>query len=44
MTDTHSPGRYRALAVRNLNAWYAAFGIKPDEKQYLDPANRVLIW
>jgi len=44
LTDTHSPGRYRALAVRNLDAWYSAFGIKPGEKEYLDPADRVLIW
>jgi putative endopeptidase len=44
LTDTHSPGRYRALAVRNLNGWYEAFDIKPGDKQYLGPENRVLIW
>jgi endothelin-converting enzyme/putative endopeptidase len=44
LTDTHSPGRYRALAVRNLDAWYEAFAVKPDEKQYLAPDDRVLIW
>jgi putative endopeptidase len=44
LTDGHSPGPYRALAVRNLNAWYDAFDVKPGEKQYLEPADRVLIW
>jgi putative endopeptidase len=44
LTDTHSPGRYRALAVRNLNRWYEAFDIRPGDKQYLEPADRVLIW
>jgi putative endopeptidase len=44
LTDTHSPNRYRALAVRNLNRWYEAFDIKPGDKQYLEPGDRVLIW
>ncbi len=44
LTDTHSPGRYRALAVRNLNSWYQAFAIKPGDKLYLEPRDRVLIW
>jgi predicted metalloendopeptidase len=44
LTDTHSPGRYRALAVRNLNSWYPAFDIKPGDKLYLEPGDRVLIW
>jgi putative endopeptidase len=44
LTDTHSPGHYRALAVRNLNRWYEAFDIKPGDKQYLEPGDRVLIW
>ena len=30
-TDGHSPGDYRALTVRNLDAWYDAFGVKPGE-------------
>ncbi len=44
MTDTHSPGPYRALAVRNINGWYDAFAVKPGEKLYLGPEERVLIW
>jgi len=43
-TDGHSPGDYRALTVRNLDAWYDAFGVKPGDKLYLDPDKRVRIW
>lgn len=43
-TDGHSPGRYRAQTVRNLDAWYAAFDVKPGEKLYLAPAQRVKVW
>jgi putative endopeptidase len=44
MTDEHSPGQYRTLTVRNIDAWYAAFDVKPGEKLYLAPADRVRIW
>ncbi|HKD14533.1 MAG TPA: M13 family metallopeptidase [Candidatus Angelobacter sp.] len=44
MTDGHAPGRYRAATVRNIDAWYSAFTVKPGEKLYLDPPNRVKIW
>ncbi len=44
MTDSHSPGQYRAATVRNIDAWYAAFKVKPGEKLYLAPADRVRIW
>jgi len=30
--------------VRNLDAWYAAFGVKAGEKFYLAPADRVRVW
>ncbi len=43
-TDGHSPGQYRALTVRNLDAWYAAFGAKPGDKLYLAPEKRVKVW
>ncbi len=43
-TDGHAPGDYRALTVRNLDAWYDAFGVKPGEKLYLAPEQRVRIW
>ena len=44
LTDGHAPGQYRALTVRNLDAWYAAFGVKPGQKLYLKPEERVRIW
>jgi endothelin-converting enzyme/putative endopeptidase len=44
MTDPHSPGEYRADTVRNIDSWYAAFDVKPGEKLYLTPGERVRIW
>ncbi len=44
LTDPHSPGEYRADTVRNIDAWYAAFDVKPGEKLYLAPDARVRIW
>ncbi len=44
MTDPHSPGEYRADTVRNNDAWYTAFDVKPGEKLYLAPDERVRIW
>jgi predicted metalloendopeptidase len=44
MTDTHSPDGFRPVTVRNLDAWYAAFGVQPGEKLYLVPPDRVRIW
>jgi putative endopeptidase len=43
-TDVHAPAQFRALTVRNIDAWYAAFDVKPDEKLYLAPDQRVKIW
>ena len=42
--DGHAPGQYRALTVRNVDAWYKAFNVKPGDKLYLPPARRVKIW
>ncbi len=44
LTDGHAPGEYRALTVRNLDAWYSAFGVKPGQALYLAPGERVRIW
>jgi putative endopeptidase len=44
MTDPHAPSEYRALEVRNIDAWYDAFNVKPGEKLYLAPGDRVRIW
>lgn len=41
---THSPGRYRALAPRNHDAWYEAFNVQPGDTLYLAPEDRVKIW
>jgi len=30
--------------VRNLDAWYAAFNVKPGQALYLAPEARVRIW
>ncbi|MCH8615944.1 M13 family metallopeptidase [Sphingomonas sp. SM33] len=44
-SDPHSPRRYRVIGpLRNLDAWYAAFGIGPDSKFYIAPEQRVRIW
>ncbi len=44
VTNGHAPDQYRADTVRNLDPWYAAFGVKPGQKLYLDPAARVRVW
>jgi predicted metalloendopeptidase len=45
LTDPHSPGEYRANAiVANLPQFYAAFGVKPGDKMYRAPQDRVRIW
>lgn len=41
---THSPGRYRALAPRNHDAWYEAFGVEEGDALYVKPEDRVRIW
>lgn len=41
----HSPPYYRINGpLRNLNEWYAAFDVKPGDKLYLPPEQRVRIW
>src|SRR5262249_1777687 len=41
----HAPSHYPGHGVvRNMDEWYAAFGIKPDDKLYLKPEERVRIW
>ena len=44
LTNVHAPGETRADTVRNLDAWYDAFGVKPGETLYLAPADRVKVW
>ena len=44
MTDGHAPAEYRGDTVRNLDAWYEAFDVKPERKLYLAPDARVRVW
>ena len=44
LTDPHSPCPVRTDVVRNMDPWYAAFGVKPGQTLYLAPADRVRIW
>jgi predicted metalloendopeptidase len=43
--DPHSPPAVRGTApLRNQPGFYAAFGLKPGDKMYLPPNERVIIW
>jgi putative endopeptidase len=44
LTDAHSPAIQRTWVVRNLDAWYKAFDVKPGDKLYLPPEKRVKVW
>jgi putative endopeptidase len=45
LADPHSPPEYRVDGVvRNVDAWYKAFNVKPGDKLYLPPEERVSIW
>ena len=44
-SDPHSPRAFRVNGpVRNIDAWYQAFGVQPGDKLYLAPNDRVRIW
>ncbi len=44
-SGVHSPSQYRVNGVvRNIDAWYEAFGISEDDALYLPPEERVSIW
>ena len=44
-SDPHSPRRYRIIGpLRNLDAWYTAFDVKPGTKFYIPPDQRIRIW
>ncbi len=45
VSDPHSPAYYRVNGiVRNVDAWYQAFDVKPGDKLYVAPEERVRIW
>tara|TARA_B100000678_G_scaffold97784_2_gene81761 strand:+ start:3994 stop:6150 length:2157 start_codon:yes stop_codon:yes gene_type:complete len=44
-TDPHSPPQYRINGiVRNMDAWYDAFDVSPEDELYLPPEERISIW
>ena len=43
-SDVHAPAMWRIETVRNLDAWYPAFDVKPGEARYLAPEQRVKPW
>ena len=44
-TDPHSPGMYRAyVPLQNVEAFYNAFNIQPNNGMYVVPEKRVKIW
>ena len=45
LTDEHAPPAYRINGVvRNMDAWYRAFDVRPGDALYLPPEQRVRIW
>jgi putative endopeptidase len=45
VVDPHSPAVYRVDGtIRNVDGWYTAFGVKPGDKLYVAPEERVKIW
>ncbi len=43
--DPHSPAVFRVNGVvRNIGAWYEAFGVKKGDRLYLEPGDRISIW
>jgi putative endopeptidase len=44
-TDPHSPGEFRTIgAPVNMDAWYQAFDVKPGDKLYKKPEDRIRMW
>ena len=44
-TDPHSLGKWRVnAALRNIETFYQAFGITPEQPMYMAPEDRVVIW
>ena len=45
VNGTHSPGHIRAFApLRNIDAWYDAFGVTEGDPLWIAPEDRVRIW
>ncbi len=45
LSDVHSPAKFRVNGiVRNMDEWYAAFNVQPNDSLYLKPEDRVRVW
>ncbi len=45
VSDPHSPRQFRVNGVvRNIDAWYASFNVRPGDELYVAPKDRVHIW
>jgi putative endopeptidase len=45
LSDSHSPAEYRVIGpLRNIDAFYEDFEVKPGDAMYLPPEQRVRIW
>ncbi len=45
LTDPHSPDQFRGNApLTNIDAWYSAFNVKPGDKLYKKPEDRIKVW
>ena len=45
VSDPHSPPKYRVqVPIKNIDAFYQAFGVKAGDPMYLAPQDRVRIW
>ncbi|HWA57439.1 MAG TPA: M13 family metallopeptidase [Gemmatimonadales bacterium] len=42
--NDHAPEMFRVATVRNLDAWYDAFDVRPGDSLYVAPEDRVRIW
>ena len=45
LTDVHSPEKFRVLGpLTNVDAFYKAFNVKPENKMYTPDSLRARIW
>jgi len=45
LSNPHSPAPFRVIgATRNQDEWYSAFDVKPGDKYFLPPDQRVRLW
>ena len=43
--DVHSPAVLRAnMTPRNFQEWYDTFGVTKDDRMYIEPNKRIIIW